>query len=213
MGDGEGGAASEGGLGVKGISVEDAEKHEFVSQLRLGPNAHVVKFSPPTDQQQPGGLPLVPAEREPSMKDLLAAITGLTTNVGGVKTSLSEFRIDMTGFRFEMSGVKADVVVLKDIMVTKEILAEEVRLQIGQQSVSSANSSEVSALRKQISKMDPAQKGIRYVFEVLRFADQAATIDRTSSQKVSPSRLLLKRGLIFLVPYQINPRQGLICPP
>ena len=47
-------------------------------------------------------------------------------------------------------------------MVTKKMLAEEVRLHIGQQSVSSANSSEVSALRKQISKMDPAHKGIRF---------------------------------------------------
>ena len=99
---------------------------------------------------------------EPSMKDLLTAITGLTTNVGGVKSSLSEFRTEMTGFRAEMSGVKADVNLLKETMVTKEMLAEEVRLQIGQQSVSSANSSEVSVLRKQIARMDPAHKGIRF---------------------------------------------------
>ena len=98
VGDGGYGVNNGGGLGVKSISIEDVEKHEFISQLSFAASARKVTLFPPTDQQQPGGLPLASAEQEPSMKDLLAAITGLTTNVGGVTTSLSEFRTEMTVF-------------------------------------------------------------------------------------------------------------------
>ena len=132
-------------------------------------DARPVKLFPPASDQHPGmakGSGSNQGEPEPSMKDLLLAINGLTTNVGGVKTSLAEFRSEMTGFRTEMSGVKADVVRIethmKTHMVTKENLVEEVRAQIKAQNTSSFNTSEVKSLRKQISKMDPAQKSLRF---------------------------------------------------
>ena len=117
------------------------------------------------------------------MKDLLLAINGLTTNVGGVKTSLAEFRSEMTGFRTEMSGVKADVVRIethmKTHMVTKENLVEEVRVQIKTQNTSSFNTSEVKSLRKQISKVDPAQKSLRFRgFKEENLAKRAACIEQ-----------------------------------
>ena len=145
-----------------------------------------VKLFPPASDQHPGmarGSGQNQGETEPSMKDLLLAINGLTTNVGGVKTSLAEFRSEMTGFRTEMSGVKADVVRIethmKTHMVTKENLAEEVRAQIKAQNTSSFNTSEVKSLRKQISKMDPAQKSVRFQrFKEENLAKRVACIEQ-----------------------------------